>query len=358
MQSFVYNALPGRVVFGRGSLSQVGQEIKGLGCSKALVVTGPFHATAGDALRANLGALAVGVYSKATMHTPTGVTEEAVQLATELGADCVVALGGSSTVGLAKAIALRTDFPQIVVPTTYAGSEATAIIGQTENGVKITQKSPKVLPEVIIYDADLTLSLPARMTVTSGINAIAHAVEALYAADANPISDMYAEQGIAHIARALTALAADLKNADARSDALFGAFACSVCAGTVGVALHHKLCHTLGGMCNLPHSDTHAVVLPHAIAYNAPYAKAAMAKVARCLGLNTGPGGASAAQGVYDLARSLGAPCSLKQLGMREEDLERAADAVMARPYPNPAPLERERILALLRDAFEGRRPE
>ncbi|KAJ6580861.1 iron-containing alcohol dehydrogenase [Mycena capillaripes] len=351
MQPFVYNALPAHVIFGCGTLSQVGPEIQRLGCSKALVLTTASRYKQGETLRAELGDLAVGIYSNATMHTPSNITDEAVELAQRLGADCLVALGGGSTVGLGKAIALRTDLPQIAIPTTYSGSEATAIIGQTENGIKTTQKTQKVLPEVIIYDADLTLTLPAQITVTSGINAIAHAIEALYSTDSNPITDMIAEQGISRVSNALEVLFHDPQNSEARSDALFGAWACGSCLGVVNMALHHKLCHTLGGSFNLPHAETHTVVLPHSIAYNTPFAVAAMAKAARCLGAP------SAAQGVFDLAKKLGAPYSLKQLGMKEEDLERAADIAMKSAYPNPAPLEKEKILSLLRDAYEGKRP-
>ncbi|KAJ7780184.1 iron-containing alcohol dehydrogenase [Mycena maculata] len=351
MQPFVYNALPARVIFGRGTLSQVGPEIQGLGCNKALVLTTPGQTKEGEALKTDLGVLAVGLYSNATMHTPTNVTEEALLVAQRLGADCVVALGGGSTIGLGKAIALRTDLPQIVIPTSYAGSEATTIIGQTENGLKTTQKTMKVLPEVIIYDVDLTLTLPTQMTITSGINAMAHAVEALYSKDSNPITDMLAEQGITRIANALPILFKDPGNNEARSDALFGAWVCASCLGTVSIALHHKLCHTLGGTFNLPHSETHTVLLPHTIAYNTPFATVAMTKAAHSLGAP------SAAQGVFDLAKNLGAPYSLKQLGMKEEDLARAADIAMENPYPNPAPLEREKLLSLLKDAYEGKRP-
>ncbi|KAJ6618871.1 iron-containing alcohol dehydrogenase [Mycena sp. CBHHK59/15] len=352
MQPFVYNALPARVIFGSGTLAQVGAEIQRLGCSNALVLTASFHAKDGETLRASLGALAVGIYANATMHTPTNVTEEAVELANTLGADCLVALGGGSVIGLAKAMALRTDLPQIVVPTSYSGSEATSIIGQTANGVKTTQKTLKVLPEVIIYDVDLTLTLPAQMTITSGLNAIAHAVEALYSKEANPITDMLAEQGIVRVANALPVLGKEPHNTDARSDALYGAWACGACLGAVSMALQHKLSHMLGGTFNLPHSETHTVLLPHTIAYNTPFATAAMAKVARSLGA------VSAARGVFDLAKSLGAPYSLKQLGMKEEDLSPAADIAMESPYPNPAPLEREGLLKLLRDAYEGKRPQ
>ncbi|KAG6834274.1 hypothetical protein H0H93_010735, partial [Arthromyces matolae] len=304
----------------------------------------------------------------------------------ELRADCVVSVGGGSTIGLGKAIALRTDLPQIVIPTTYAGSEATPIIGQTENGLKTTQKTLKVLPEVIIYDVNLTLSLPPRMSVTSGINAIAHAVEALYSKEANPIIDLLAQEGIKGIASALPTIVRGQSESqesesvllEARSNALYGAWACGTCLGAVGMSLHHKLCHTLGvslrsppsltnfltkpqgGTFNLPHAETHTVILPHAIAYNTPHAVSAMAKVASSLlgGVSNASPSPSAAQGLYDLAKYLGAPYSLKELGMKEEDLEKAAEIAVKNPYPNPAPLEKERILKLLRDAWAGNRPE
>jgi alcohol dehydrogenase class IV len=262
-----------------------------------------------------------------------------------------VALGGGSTTGLGKAIALRTDLLQIVVPTTYAGSEATPILGQTEGGLKTTQRGPKILPEVIIYDVDLTLTLPVALSATSGINAIAHAVEGLYTQDANPIVSLIAEEGIRALGQALPAIYRDPQNRDARSDALYGAWACGVVLGSVGMALHHKLCHTLGGTFDLPHAETHTVVLPHAVAYNAAAAPEAMARVARALGVS------DAARGLYDLAVSLGAPTSLKALGMREHDLDRAADLAVANPYWNPRPIERRAIRALLDDAYFGRSP-
>ncbi|KAG6866316.1 hypothetical protein C0991_005783 [Blastosporella zonata] len=352
---FVYNALPSRVIFGTGTIAHVAREVENLECSRVLVLTTPQQVNQGKAVEELLGDICVGLYTNATMHTPTDITEDAVKAAKELMVDCLVAVGGGSTIGLGKAIALHTDLPQIVIPTTYAGSEATPIIGQTENGLKTTQKTLKVLPEVIIYDVNLTASLPPRMTVTSGVNAIAHAVEALYSQDANPIMDLLAQEGIKNIASALPAIIFETDPElvlQARSNAQYGAWACGTCLGAVGMSLHHKLCHTLGGTFNLPHAETHTVILPHAIAYNAPFATEAIAKVASSLGVT------NAAQGIFDLVKRLGAPYSLKELGMREEDLERAADLAAKSPYPNPAPLEKERLLKLLRDAWAGVRPE
>ncbi|KAG6909013.1 hypothetical protein DXG01_002399 [Tephrocybe rancida] len=340
---FVYNALPSRVVFGTSTLAHIAREVENLQCCRALILTTPQQVDHGKAVEELLGELCVGLYTNATMHTPTHVTEDAVKAADELRADCIVAVGGGSTIGLGKAIALHTDLPQIAIPTTYAGSEATPILGQTQGGLKTTQRTLKVLPEVIIYDANLTLSLPPQMSVTSGVNAIAHAVEALYSQDANPITDLLAQEGIKSIANALPSIINESNPElllQARSTAQYGAWACGTCLGAVG------------GTFNLPHAETHTVILPHAIAYNTSYAREAIAKVASSLGVT------NAAQGIFDLTKGLGAPYSLKELGMREEDLERAADIAAKSPYPNPAPLEKEKLLKLLTDAWAGVRPE
>jgi alcohol dehydrogenase class IV len=208
-----------------------------------------------------------------------------------------------------------------------------------------------VLPRTIVYDVELTLGMPARLSVVSGLNAMAHAVEALYARDGNPVTSMLAEQGSAALARALPLIAADPQHVEARSDALFGAWACGNCLGTVGMALHHKLCHALGGSFDLSHAETHTVILPHAAAFNQGAAPKAMERVARALGAD------KAAAGLFDLAASLGAPTSLKEIGMSESDLDKAADIATSAPYWNPRPVDREAIRALLDDAYHGRRP-
>ena len=350
-EAFTYTALPARVVFGSGTLARTPEQLRGLGCERALVLSTPEQQDAAHDLASRLGDLCAGTFTHAAMHTPVEVTERAMKAVRELDADCTVAIGGGSTTGLGKAIALRTDLPQIVVPTTYAGSEATPILGETQDGRKSTQRSMKVLPEVIIYDVDLTLTLPSKLSVTSGINAIAHAVEALYTQDANPVITMIAERGIEALARSLPFIVKNPTDRAARSDALLGAWLSGTCLGAVGMALHHKLCHTLGGSYNLPHAETHTVVLPHAVAYNTSAAPEAMARVARALGAS------SAAQGLFDLAKSLGAPTALGEIGMQEADLARAAELATVSPYWNPRPLDRAGIRALLDDAFYGRHP-
>jgi len=352
MEPFVYNATAVRVVFGTGTRATLADEIVRLGRSRAMILATPQQEADARGLGETIGPLFAGLFPGAVMHTPVEVTEAAVAAAKALGADCVVALGGGSTIGLGKAIALRTDLPQIVLPTTYAGSEATSILGQTADGAKTTLRSPKVLPEVILYDVDLTLTLPPRLTAVSGLNAIAHAVEALYAPDRNPVIAMMAEQGIRSLASALPRLAAEPRDAPARADALYGAWLCGTCLNAVGMGLHHKLCHTLGGAFGLPHAETHTIILPHAARYNAPAAPDAMKRVARALGADD-----DAPQALFDLAQRLGAPTDLRSLGLRETDLDKAAALAVAMPYPNPRPLTEPAIRALLGDAFHGVRP-
>ena len=348
MEPFVYNATAVRVVFGAGTRAALADELVRLGCRRALLLSTPQQEAAAQKLGEAIGPLFAGLFAGAVMHTPVEVSEAATARATALGADCVVALGGGSTIGLGKAVALRTDLPQIVVPTTYAGSEATSILGQTANGAKTTLRSPKVLPEVILYDVDLTLTLPARLTAVSGLNAIAHAGEALYAADRNPIVSMMAEQGIRSLASALPLLMAAPRDAQARADALYGAWLCGTCLNAVGMGLHHKLCHTLGGTFDLPHAETHTIILPHALSYNAGAAPEAMKRIARALGHD------NAAMGVYELAKANGAPVALKDIGMNASQLDQAAEIASANPYWNPRAVEYNAIRTLLQDAFDG----
>jgi alcohol dehydrogenase class IV len=228
---------------------------------------------------------------------------------------------------------------------------STSILGETRDGLKTTQSSPRILPETVIYDVDLTLTMPPSLTATSGLNAIAHAVEALYARDRNPIISLMAEEGIKSLAQALPKIRDGAKDLEARTEALYGAWLCGSCLGAVGMALHHKLCHTLGGTFNLPHAETHAVILPHAVAYNASADPRAMSQIARALGAD------DAALGLFELAGELGVRRSLKETGMREEDIDRAADLAATNPYWNPRPVERDAIRGLIARAWAGMPP-
>jgi alcohol dehydrogenase class IV len=351
MRSFTYNGQPGRVVFGAGALSRLGAEIEALGAKRALVLSTPEQRASAERVASMLGAKAAGVFDRAVMHVPIETAREAREVARKLGADCAVAVGGGSTTGLGKAIALDSGLPILAIPTTYAGSEMTPIYGITEAGLKKTGKDARVLPRTVIYDPELTLTLPVGLSVTSGMNAIAHAAEGLYSVDGNPVMDLMAEEGIRALGRALPGIQANAQDLEARGDALYGAWLCGIVLGNVGMALHHKLCHTLGGSFNLPHAETHTIVLPHALAYNAKAAPEAMRRIARALE------GRSAPQAVYDLAKDNGAPVALRDIGLQEQDLDKACEIALHNQYPNPRPLERAAIRQLLQDAYEGRRP-
>ena len=350
-RSFVHQALPVRVVFGRGSVQHVARELDALGATRALVLSTPGQVASARRVAEGLGARAAGIFPGAVMHVPIEVARAAREEARRLGADSAVALGGGSTNGLGKAIALESGLPIIAVPTTYAGSEMTSIYGLTDGGVKKTGKDPRVLPRAVVYDPELTLGLPLAPTVTSAMNAIAHAAEGLYAHDGNPMLSLLAEEGIRVIAAALPALAHDPRDPAAREDALYGAWLCGSVLGGVSMGLHHKLCHTLGGSFDLPHAEVHTVILPHALEYNGRDAPDAMRRIARALGA------ASAAAGAFDLAARHHAKVALRDIGMTESGLDRAADLAVQNQYPNPRPLEREAIRALLQRAFEGVRP-
>jgi alcohol dehydrogenase class IV len=285
------------------------------------------------------------------MHVPVEIADDARRVACELGADCCVTVGGGSTTGLGKAIALTSAVPILAVPTTYAGSEMTPIYGITEGGAKKTGRDVRVLPKAVIYDPALTLSLPPALSAASGMNAIAHAVEALYSHEGNPIISLMAEEGIRAMASALPRVMTSLSDIDARSDALYGAWLCGVVLGSAGMALHHKLCHVLGGSFNLPHAETHSIVLPHAVRYNHDAAPDAMARIRRALQAKDAPAG------IYELEKSLGLPMRLADIGMKEADLERAARIATEAPYPNPRKVEYGPVLELLRNAYTGQRP-
>ena len=349
MRPFVYNGLASRVVFGPGTVAQLPAEVARLGAKRVLLLATPGRAEMVAAVSKNLPV--VGIFDKVQMHTPVEIANQARELAQELKADCCVAVGGGSTIGFGKAIALTSGLPVLAVPTTYSGSEMTTIWGISEAGMKKTGRDPKVLPKTVIYDPELTLELPAAVSAASGMNAIAHCVEALYAHDGNQIISLMAEEGIRALSNALPGIAADPGKLSSRSEALYGAWLAGCTISTTSVALHHKLCHVLGGSFNLPHAETHSVVLPHAMHYNQAAAPDAMSRIQRAIQGNSAPAG------VYDLEKSLGLPMRLADIGMKEADLERAARIATEAPYPNPRKVEYAPVLALLRDAYQGRRP-
>ncbi len=352
VHAFTYNAPPSRVLFGVNKLDGLSEELSHLGARRALVVCTARRRTEGEAIMSRLGPEAAGLFAGALTHVPIEVAREARTFARHIGADCVVAIGGGSTIGLGKAIALESESPVLAIPTTYSGSEMTPIYGITEAGLKKTGVDLRVLPKTVIYDPMLTLGLPVAVSVSSGINAIAHAAEALYSRDANPITTLMAEDGIRALVDSLPVIYRDAGNITARTHAMHGAWLCGTVLGQCGMSLHHKLCHTLGGSFGLPHAETHSAVLPHALAYNYRHSPAAMQRMSRAM--RGGPPHSF----LYAFAAANGAPTSLHQLGFREADIERAADIALAKPYWNPRPLERAAIVRLLHRAFEGLPPQ
>ncbi len=349
---FIFAGIPTRVVFGHGTIAAVPDEIARLGHSRVMVLSTPQQEADAQALADRLGDAACAVFAGAVMHTPVDVTEAALTAFRAANADCIVSLGGGSTTGLGKAIAVRTGVDQVVVPTTYAGSEMTDILGETEGGQKVTRRDAAIRPEVVVYDVDLTLGLPVAMTMTSALNAIAHAMEGFYAPERNPVLDLLSRDAVAAFRDALPVLRDTPRDPVARASALYAAWGCSTTLGAVTMALHHKLAHVLGGMFNLPHAETHAILLPHTTAYNARAVPELLAPIARIFGAPT-PGAA-----LWQFAGSIGAPMRLADLGVTEADLDRAAEAAARNPYANPRPIEAAGLRQLLQDAYDGRQPD
>jgi alcohol dehydrogenase class IV len=348
LKSFVYTALPTRVVFGAGAVKSLAAELDRLGAKRALLLCTPGRAESVEKIARGLPI--AGVFNRAIMHTPLALAEEARRMAADLKADCCIAIGGGSTIGFGKAIALTSSLPVVAVPTTYSGSEMTTIWGVSEGQAKKTGRDPKVLPKAVIYDPELTLDLPAAVSAASGMNAIAHCVEALYAHDGNPIISLMAEEGIKALSAALPRIISDGQDIGARTNALYGSWLAGCTISTTSVALHHKLCHVLGGF-GLPHAETHSIVLPHAMQYNRDAATEAMRRVARAIETVDAP------RGMYELEMRLGLPMKLADIGLKKDDLERAARIAAEAPYPNPRKVEYAPVLDLLRNAYEGRRP-
>jgi alcohol dehydrogenase class IV len=348
VKSFTFESQQSRVIFGAGCLAQLPLEVERLGATRAMIVATSGRSSLTSRVRELLSDFAVESFERAAVHVPQEIALAAREAASSSNAELLIAVGGGSAIGVAKAIALSSAIPILAVPTTYGGSEMTPIWGMTEDGRKETGRNPRVQPRVVIYDSDLTLSLPPRTTSCSGLNAMAHCVEALYASDANSLTTSAAIEGLRLLADSLPRLSAAPEDREQRSHALQGAWLAGFALGTVQMALHHKLCHTLGGSFSLPHAETHAILLPYTAAYNRQAAANEMRLAANALDVEDLP------IELLSLARTINAPLTLEELGMQESDLDRAADLAVERQYPNPAPVTRERIRVLLDAAFRG----
>lgn len=363
---FVHTFLPGRVVFGAGSLDRVAAEIEQLGVRRVLLIATNSARDAADVVEVELGDRFAGRIDGVAQHVPTKVAEDARAKAREISADGIIAIGGGSAVGLAKAVALTngdseqatgslrgeaTGSLQIVaVPTTYAGSEMTAVWGETAGGSKTTGTDLKVLPKVVIYDPVLSQHLPLKVTAASVANAIAHCVEAVWTSKADPITETTAVEGVRALSTGLTKVLEGPTDLDARSNLLYGACLAGSALATAGTGLHHKLCHLLGGTYNLPHAETHAAVLPQVARLNAPAVPKAKARLEDALQTD------DLATGLYDLFNAAGVPTSLHTLGLTEDQAREAASTFQ--PTANPIPVTEELVREILTRAWAGTRPD
>jgi maleylacetate reductase len=343
-----------RVMFGRGTLSEVASEARALGTS-VLLVSGRHEAAAADAVGAELGDDLAGRIDEVRSHVPVDVASRATAVARETRADVVVAIGGGSAVGLAKAVARETGLPIVAVPTTYAGSEMTPVWGQSDANGKTTGRDPRVQPATVVYDPLLTVSMPIALSAASGMNALAHAIEALYAPDSSPKSLVVAEEAIATLAQGLPRVVDGLDDVDARALTLRGAWLAGWSLGITTMGLHHKLAHVLGGKFQLWHAGVHSALLPQVMAFNAPAAAAAFGRAAGALGVG-GPEGVAPA--LYGLARRLGAPTSLAQLGLDDSALRAVDWAAEVGEVRNPRAFAEADLTYLVRRTYLGEEPD
>jgi maleylacetate reductase len=345
---FTHETLPQRIVFATdGAAEAVRAEVEALGASRAMLVASEREAPLADPIAA---VVPVALrYDEVVMHVPVEVAERARVAAAEAQVDVLISVGGGSTTGLAKAVALTTGLPIVAVPTTYAGSEATNVWGLTEGETKTTGVDARVLPASIVYDASLLTSLPGDLAVASGLNALAHCVDAMWGPRVDPIDRALAQESIRGLADGLTRVAADPSGVAGIEQTLYGAYLAAVSFASAGSGMHHKICHVLGGMFNLPHAQTHAVVLPHVLAFNAPNAPEAEARIAAAFGT------ATAVEGLAALRERLDAPRALRDYGMPEDGIAKALPAIRAAiPANNPTTVTDENLTELLRAAWSG----
>ncbi|TQM33370.1 maleylacetate reductase [Nocardia bhagyanarayanae] len=353
MSTFTYDGLPGRIVFGSGTTStRLLRELDLLGAERILLIASDTEGELATGMCAPFADRVAATFSQVRPHVPVEVAELARKAATEADADLVLSVGGGSTTGTAKAVALTTGLPILAVPTTYAGSEVTPVWGMTDRGRKTTGTDRRVLPKTVVYDPDLTTSLPVPLSVASGLNAVAHCVEAFWAPRRSPVSSAVAEDGIRHLVAGLSAVETCPTGRAARGDLLLGAYLAGSAFAVAGSGLHHKICHVLGGAFDLPHAQTHAIVLPYVLAYNAPNAVEASDRIARALGRP------DIVTALRELGTGLGVRGGLRDLGMSEADIDTVIDDITAiAPADNPTPVTDDGVRAILRGAWAGDDP-
>ena len=338
------------IVFGAGAIAELARAADELGAIRTIILCTPDRRVDGERAAAELGPRTLAIVAAAVMHSPVGVSNSVAADAVTRNADLLVSIGGGSSIGLGKAVALRTGLPHIAIPTTYAGSEMTPILGETADGVKTTIRRDDLRPRVVFYDPDLNATLPVSIATASGINALAHAVEALYMTDDEALREV-ATAAIGHLVAALPEIVATPTAARPRMRALYGAWLAGHCLAESPMALHHKLCHAIGGAFDLPHAETHAVILPHALAFNAPAIPVAYATLMRLLA-------GEPAAALFRLVAALGLPVSLTALGMPRDGIATVARLAVANAYDNPRRFDEALLTCLLSDAWAGTMPK
>lgn len=341
----VHETAASRVVLGAGARHLLTDEIDRLGVSRVLVVATRSAGTAGDEAAAALGDRAVARFDRAVVHTPVAVTEHAMDLVRSASVDAVLTIGGGAAIGLGKAVVARSGVAHLAVPTTYAGSEATLVLGETRDGVKQTRRDPALLPGTVVYDVELTLGLPVGLTLTSAVNALAHAVEALWAPNATPVSDALATEAAGLVLTSLPDVLGAPADVAARTALQQGAWLAGTCLATAQMGLHHQLAHVLGGAFDLPHAELHAMLLAPVMRHNLASAPRAAERLRRIAGEDP-------AERVATLAASYDGPTRLRDLGVAREQLAAVAEQVAASPYPNPGPVDVDAVLGVLRAAW------
>lgn len=353
MQTFTYVGFPCRVVFGPGKIDTLSDEIGYLGAKRVMFCCTPGREEQVTQLAGTSVDHRVKICPIAKSIISEDLVVEGRRRAKQFGADCLVTFGGGSALGLAKLIALEFDIPIIAIVTTYAGSETTGLRGMFEDGKRVLKRSSRMLPKTIIYDPELSVSLPLEISIASAVNSMAHAVSSFLGEHPNPVTNLIAEEGLRVMRSALPRIADSPVDVNARGDALYGAWLCGSTLNTAGVVFHHKVCHVLGGSFKLPHAITHTIILPHSTGYNRDYAPEAMSRIARAFGDEN----SDAAGEVFDLLTHIGAPTTLKDIGMSGSDLDEAAKLITTDPYFNPGPVEYEPVREMLDDAWSGTRP-
>ncbi|WP_051302579.1 maleylacetate reductase [Salibacterium aidingense] len=350
LENFIYETLPEKVIFGRGRRNEILQEIKEWQTDRVLIISTNGRRNIAEEIWSQLGEKAVGLHTSAKQHVPQESVKEAVGIIQNNRADALLTVGGGSAIGLAKAAVLETKLPILAVPTTYSGSEMTPVWGITKDNKKQTGRNSQVKPKTVIYDSELTETMPPYMSLTSGVNAMAHCVEALYAEKRNPITSIIAEEGFRALFHSLESIVREPEHKGAREEAFYGSWLAGMALASVDMSLHHKLCHALGGIAALPHAETHTIMLPYVLSYNASNTSKVLTKLGKIMNVPAH----DVPDHLHHWIINSGGPSALSEIGWQKQNITQIAEEVSEKAYPNPRPVNKENMENLLQSAFIG----